>query len=80
MTLTLDSAHRRRDARSGARSRCLPAPFRRRSSTSRSPTFAKDRYLVRGHVDGFATLPELETNPASPKYGEIIGPEADLVA
>ena len=40
----------------------------------------KDRYLVRGHVDGFATLPELETDPASPKYGEIIGPEADLVA
>lgn len=40
----------------------------------------KDLYLVRGHVDGFATLPELETNPASPKYGEIIGPEADLVA
>lgn len=40
----------------------------------------KDRYLVRGHVDGFATLPALEANPASPKYGEIIGPEADLVA
>lgn len=41
---------------------------------------AKDRYLVRAHVDGFATLPELEANIASPKYGEIIGPEADLVA
>jgi hypothetical protein len=40
----------------------------------------KDRYLVRGHVDGFATLPVLESNIASPKYGEIIGPEADLVA
>jgi hypothetical protein len=41
---------------------------------------AKDRYLVRAHVDGFATLPALDANPASPKYGEIIGPEADLVA
>jgi hypothetical protein len=40
----------------------------------------KDRYLVRGHVDGFATLPVLETDIASPKYGEIVGPEADLVA
>jgi hypothetical protein len=29
---------------------------------------AKDRYLVRAHVDGFASLPE------------IVGPEADLVA
>ncbi|HEX8620591.1 MAG TPA: DUF4255 domain-containing protein [Allosphingosinicella sp.] len=41
---------------------------------------AKDRYLVRAHVDGFASLPELETDIASPQYGEIVGPEADLVA
>jgi hypothetical protein len=40
----------------------------------------KGFYLVRGYVDGFATLPKLETNPASSKYGEIIGPEADLAA
>lgn len=40
----------------------------------------KGLYLLRGHVDGFASLPQLETNPASPKYGEIVGPEADLVA
>lgn len=40
----------------------------------------KDRYLVRAHVDGFASLPELETAPASPEYGEMIGPEADLAA
>lgn len=41
---------------------------------------AKDLYLVRAHVDGFASLPELETDIASPHYGEITGPEADLVA
>jgi hypothetical protein len=37
-------------------------------------------YLVRAHVDGFASLPELETDTASTHYGEIVGPDADLVA
>lgn len=35
-------------------------------------------YLVRAHVDGLASLPELESDTASPNYGLIVGPEEEI--
>ncbi|HEX8262343.1 MAG TPA: DUF4255 domain-containing protein [Allosphingosinicella sp.] len=35
-------------------------------------------YLVRAHVDGFASLPELGTDASSSDFGLIVGPLADL--
>ena len=35
-------------------------------------------YLVRAHVDGLASLPEVETDPLSPEFGRIIGPRASI--
>jgi uncharacterized protein DUF4255 len=35
-------------------------------------------YLVRAHVDGFASPPEVEADPNSPDFGLITGPEVAL--
>lgn len=38
----------------------------------------KGDYLVRAHVDGLASLPEIETDPNSSNFGLIIGPKANI--
>jgi hypothetical protein len=38
----------------------------------------RTRYLVRADVDGFSTMVETDTNPASATFGQIVGPLVDL--
>lgn len=38
----------------------------------------RTQYLVRADVDGFPTIVQTDTNPASATFGQIVGPLADL--
>lgn len=35
-------------------------------------------YLVRAHVDGLSSVPMTETDPNSPKFGELVGPTVEI--